>query len=191
MANNKDLPTGYIPNRPMKEIEQDFRKGGFGSVADFIKNNFTKEQSNSIATIPVTPGKINQLKSISFQYLNDSGSGRIGSGVLSLEAITKVLKGVPIHALTLFDQVIYTNPSEFNTNNQNDLRQAVYTNLGMTEFVPSASLVSPESITNLNLAVDAMIKDMKNFTFTYDNYINTALAVCKGVVQAAIKFNGV
>ena len=37
---------------------------------------------------------------------------------------------------------------------------------------------------------DAIIKDMKNFTFTYDNYINTALFVCKDVVRAAIKFNG-
>lgn len=190
MAKNTNLPTGYIPNRPMKQIEQDFKKGGYGSVDDFINNNFTKEQPGELASIPATQSTQTQLKSISFQYLNDDGSGRIGTGVLSLEAITKVLKGVPVHSLTLFDQVIYTDPSVFFSNNQIELRNAVYDNLGMAQFIPSAQATAPHTITNLNVAVDTMIKSMKNFTFTYDLYINTALSVCKAVVQAAINYKG-
>lgn len=190
MAKNINLPTGYIPNRPMKEIEQDFSNGGYGSIDNFINNNFTKEQSNELNNIPITPSTSNQLKSISFQYLNDTGEGRIGTGVLSLEAITKVLKGVPIHSLTLFDQVIYTDPSIFSTNNQADLRNAVYSNLGITQFISSAEAISPQTITDLNIAVDAMIRSIKNFTFTYDLYINTSLSVCKAVVKAAVNYKG-
>ena len=190
MANN-NIPTGYIPNRPMKEIEQDFKKGGIGTIDDFINNNFTQETSNVFGNIPITQTPQNQLKSISFQYLNDDGTGRIGNGVLSLEAITKVLKGVPAHSLTLFDQVIYTDPSIFYSNDITVLRNAVYTNLGIDAFVPSAQAGFPASIIDLNIIVDTMIKSMKNFTFTYDGYINPALSASKAVVQAAINFNGV
>jgi hypothetical protein len=184
------IPQGYIPNRPMNEVEQDFKKGGFGSIDNFIADNFTKEQAGTVSNIPMMPTGQTKLKEISFQYLNDTGEGRISSGVLSLQAITKALKGVPIHSLTLFDQVIYTDPSVFYTNDHTILRDAVYTNLGMTEFVASALIVSPISVNNLNIVVNAIIKDMKNFTFSFDNYINTALAVCKSVVEAAVKFNG-
>lgn len=182
----RNIPTGYVPNRPMKQVEETFKKGGFGSTTDFINNNFTKDVANQLATIPPSPSAQNQLQSISFQYLNDNGNGRISSGVLSLEAITKVLKGVPVHSLTLFDQVIYTDPSIFYTNNQVDLREAVYSNLGITQFINSAQAKYPQSIVNLNVTVDNIISSMKNFTFTYDNYIDSTLAVCKAVVQAAI-----
>lgn len=190
MATNNKLPQGYIPNKQIKDIEKSFKQGGFGAVQDFINNNFTLEPTNALPNIPVAQPKQNQLTSISFQYLNDSGDGRIGMGVLSLEAITKVLKGVPVHALTLFDQVIYTDPSEFFSTDKTSLRQAVYDNLGMSQFLSAALVISPTSVNNLNVVVDAIITDMKNLTFTYDDYIDTALGVCKAVVSAAIKFNG-
>lgn len=187
-----NIPRGYVPNKPMKEIEKDFRKGGYGSVDNFINKNFTLETADSgKSNIPVTPPNNLKLKSESFQYLNDNGNGRISSGVASLEGITKVLKGVPIHALTLFDQVIYTDPTVFRSNDKIILRQEVYQNLGMVQFIPAAQKIAPTSVSNLDVLVDLIIKDVKNLTFLYDNYINSALVACKGVVRAAVKGNGI
>lgn len=180
------MDNGYISKKSLKQIDQNFKKIGMTALNQFIDNNFTK--LNNLAPEAYIPLQTRITRSKNLEYIDDRGSGRISKGVKSLEAITKTLKGIQASSLTLFDQEIYSNPFDFRSYDVNNARTVIYENLGLTEFIPLAMVVSPKIITQLNIMVDKMFIDIKNSTFSYENYINEALPRCKLVVLAAMNF---
>ncbi len=177
---------GYITKRGLKQLDQNFKKIGLTTIDKFLTDNLNK--IGDIAQDSYTPVSENITKSKNLSYIDDRGNGRISNGVRSLEAITKTFKGIPSGALVLFDQVIYDNPYNFFTYSTTLARPIIYSNLGLTEYIPLATSVSPSSIEELAVMADRMFGDMRNLTFTYDKYINEALARCKLVVRASMNY---
>ena len=170
----------------LKQLDQNFRNIGSTSIQNFLNSNLVKV--GNIAQDNYIPIESNNTKNSNLSYLTDRGNGRISKGVKSLEAITKIFKGISSSALVLFEQVIYDNPSNFKEYDSMSARQIIYNNLGLAEYISLAKSVSQTVIDDLNNMVDRMFKDMKNLTFTYDNYINEALIKCKNVVAASINY---
>lgn len=177
------MTTGYFTKRSFKQIDQNFKRIGKTSIENFIEQNFSKEKDldNNYYSLPIRRKYL--------EYMNDRGDGRISKGLRSLEFITKTFRGIPQGALVLFDQIIYSNPYNFKTMNIEDSRIVIVQNLGLSEFIPNASLESKQTIDQLYNMIDRIFKDMKNFTYTFDRYLNEALPRCKLVVKASLNYN--
>lgn len=185
------MQTGYVTKRSLKQVERDFQENGFTSVDTFINKNFSTEPDTFINPIPPYQSEFEKIpKSKNLDFLNDTGSGRISKGVKSLEAICKILKGIPSGAFVLFDQTIYSNPYEILQLNENDSRNVIFSNLGVIPFIELAKRVSIIPINEINNMADVMIRDIKSGTFTYERYLNEALRKCKAVVRTAMNYKG-
>lgn len=179
----------YIPKRPIKQIQDSFTKGQMTTVDEFIKNNYKPEPTAAVTAYQTFYA---QVKTGSYlAYLNDTGEGRISSGLKSLEAITKVLKGVPASAMVLFDQIIYTNPYIFRESDNDESIIEVIENLGLAQFVIPAGLVSKNVVIDINELSLRISKDVKSGVFTFNKYLNETLRKSKAVVSAAMNYKAI
>lgn len=179
----------YVGRRPVKQIQDSFTRGEMTTVDEFVERNFRPEPATGVTPSQTLYSELTRGSSL--LYLNDNGDGRISDGLKSLEAITKVLKGIPASAMVLFDQVIYTNPYTFRDTTDAESIDLVIQNLGLAPFVAPALAVSPNSIKALNELSLRMSKDIKNGTFTFNKYLNETLRTGKTVVKAGMNYKAI
>lgn len=181
------MSNGYITRRPIKDITANFKRK-FSNIDEFINNNFIKDDLGvSDSNLEVTePFSLKISKSRNLSYLEDDGTGRISKGVLALDLICKIVQGIPPASLTLFDQQIYSLPTDFKLLNINDARTNINENLGMVQFIPLAYSISPIIVENYNIFTDKIAKTIKSGYFTTDLYLQETLRQCKLIVKTSM-----
>lgn len=102
----------------------------------------------------------NTENSLSYQnILRDSGSGRISSGLNSLELLSHLRRGVNLQDLFLFDAtIIHGTVNSFNTSNGDELVNTVLVNVGMLDIFQQLSQSQTANYYNLCLAVANRVK---------------------------------
>ena len=117
--------------------------------------------------------------------LKDSGSGRITSGLKSLELISVTCSGSDVDNLFLFDNVIYAgSSSQFKTADDKTLTNLVIANLGLEVIVAALSDETTADIKEQSLK---MARDVKVGNFFPDNYKKYILSEAKRLTRLYIQ----
>lgn len=117
--------------------------------------------------------------------LTDGGSGRITSGLKSLELMGILCSGTEVSNLFLFDNVIYVGTiSQFKTYNDDKLTELVISNLGMDTIVSELSESTTEAFRNKCLL---MGKDVRVGIFSPDTYKKYILAEAKRLTRLYLR----
>lgn len=117
--------------------------------------------------------------------LTDSGSGRITSGLKSLELISVQCSGSDVDNLFLFDNVIYAgSASEFKSADNTALTNLVIANIGLEVIVAALAEITTVGIRDKALK---MGRDVKVGNFYPDNYKKYILSESKKLVRLYIQ----
>lgn len=136
-----------------------------------LRTSLNKELSKSSLQIEqeVTP--------TDYQYSNilvDNGSGRITSGLKSLELLSILCSGTSPQNLFLFDNIIYYGTvNDFKTKNDVDLIKIIIENLGMTAVINNLPSNITQEYKNICLKIAKLVKTGSYTADKYSAYIKT------------------
>lgn len=117
--------------------------------------------------------------------LTDGGSGRVSSGLKSLELLSILCSGTEISNLFLFDNVIYVGTvNQFKTYNDDKLTELVIANLGMELIVSELADSTVEAFRSKCLL---MGKDVKVGVFSPDTYRKYIISECKRLTRLYLR----
>lgn len=184
------MPNPSFIKTPVQDVLDQFDRRNFSKVREFLNNQIVEgtNDGNNFYQGPVeTPNA-----DAAFPYLHFTVNNPVIAGLKSLEMITKVIAGVSFSGITLFEApILASSPKEMKTATAEEARAIVLSNLGMTFYIPNATLKSPEEVEALNELADIIAKRVKSGMFKYTDFSGITILRCRAVVKASISYKKV
>ena len=122
-----------------------------------------------------------------FLLLYDTGNGRLTKGLLSLEMMSRVLDGVPLNSLSLFDAaILFYSPEEMKAASDATARIIILTNLGITPYYNAVKDLTNPEVAKYNVFLDNMSRQIKSGSFKTSDAVVEALGRTKIIIRLAM-----
>lgn len=120
-----------------------------------------------------------------YRFLSDTGNGRIYEGLKSLELMSRVIKGVSLTSVSLFDnKIIAFTPDDIRNATMEDAMVIVNTNIGIKDVYDFAKAANSKEITRYDEFISRIAREVRAGGFITENHITEALIRVKALIKS-------
>lgn len=162
------------------------------SLTEFARSITTTVTSPDYTVSPTTEQDFVVNGTNVYQFLTDTGGGRIFDGLKSLELMSRIIRGVGQSSATLFDNVIIAFTAD-------DMKGApinvavdiVTANLGLRDVLSYTKRLNLTEATKYEDFATRLAREVRAGSFRTEDYIMEALVRVKALVKIAMNTNKV
>jgi hypothetical protein len=122
-----------------------------------------------------------------YRFLSDRGNGRIYDGLKSLELMARIIKGVSLTSVSLFDNEIIAFTADDMKNASMDVAVIIVnSNIGVKEVYDFAKSIGSPEIESYDAFINKIARQVRAGGFKTEDHIAEALVRVKALIKSVI-----
>lgn len=158
------------------------------TLTEFTSKLIADETKNGEVGVKVTSAQDYVINGQDvYRFLSDRGNGRIYEGLKSLELMSRVIKGVSITSVTLFDsEIIAFTADDMRSATLEAAMDIVNANIGIKDVHDFAKSINSAEIANYDIFIARIARQVRAGGFKTEEHIGEALVRVKSLVKSVL-----
>lgn len=159
------------------------------TLSEFTSKLIADETKNGEVGVKVTSAQDYMVNGQDvYRFLSDRGNGRIFDGLKSLELMSRIIRGVNVTSVTLFDdnKIIAFTADDMKGATMEVAMEIVTTNLGLKDVYSFAKAHRSPELVAYDAFVSKIARQVRAGGFKTEEHIAEALVRVKALVKSAL-----